>query len=373
MPALRTGLWWATAILLAACAALLQLDLWSQTSPTLARLVPAPFQSRAATFMANQAIEQGDWTKAQALSVRALRHRPIPASSLSTFALARSRAGTVGDETAWAALAESAGRGWRDGAAQTGALAMAMDVGRYDVAAMRIDALWRTQVATSGAEPIIQTAFAEPHLRAELAKRYADGVPWAASFLSWASASVPPDQLADFLERAAAGGAHPNCEQIADVAVKSLQAGKGAMARQLWTRFCNGRSTGSETRLVGPAGEGGLAGPFDWTFPVGAEVTRSFDSRGALHYQAHGLVRARLAQRWADLAPGEHSVTLRHAGGDPVLTVQCIAPGQPNRPVSAAFVYGVASFTVGRQGCAAQRLTLEVERGEGAIAGVGIR
>ncbi|MFD2578989.1 hypothetical protein ACFSTD_11085 [Novosphingobium colocasiae] len=87
------------------------------------------------------------------------------------------------------------------------------------------------------------------------------------------------------------------------------------MARQLWTRFCDGRSAGSETRLVAPAGDDNLTGPFDWTFPVGAEVTRSFDRRGTLHYQAHGLVRARLAQRWADLAPGEHSVTLRHAGG----------------------------------------------------------
>ncbi|MFD2578988.1 hypothetical protein ACFSTD_11080 [Novosphingobium colocasiae] len=181
-PALRSGLWWSMAILLACCAALLQLDLWTQTRPTLARLVPAPFQSRAATFSANQAIEQGDWTKARALSIRALRHRPIPASSLSALALARSQAGTIADETAWAALAEAAARGWRDGAAQTGALAMAMEVGRYDVAAMRMDALWRTRIATSGAEPILTAAFAEPRLRAELAKRYAAGVPWASDF-----------------------------------------------------------------------------------------------------------------------------------------------------------------------------------------------
>ncbi|WP_374414088.1 hypothetical protein [Novosphingobium colocasiae] len=372
-PALRSGLWWSMAILLACCAALLQLDLWTQTRPTLARLVPASFQSRAATFSANQAIEQGDWTKARALSTRALRHRPIPASSLSALALARSQAGTIADETAWAALAEAAARGWRDGAAQTGALAMAMEVGRYDVAAMRMDALWRTRIATSGAEPMLKAAFAEPRLRAELAKRYAAGVPWATDFLSWAGANVPPDQLGDFLDQAAAGGARPDCGVIADVALKSVQAGKGAMARQLWTRFCNGRSAGSETRLVAPAGDDNLTGPFDWTFPVGADVTRSFDRRGTLHYQAHGLVRAPLAQRWADLAPGEHSVTLRHAGGDPVLTVQCVAAGQSSRPISAAFVYGVASFTVAAEGCAAQRLTLEVERGEGAIAGVSVR
>jgi hypothetical protein len=373
MHAARAGLWWLLILAAVCCAVWLQLDLLSQERPALARLVPPPVQSRAVTALASRAVAEAQWSRAYDLAIQVVRHRPIPASSLSLLAFARSRGGRVADEVAVVALSEASARGWRDSFAQTGAIAMALDAERYDVAALRIDALWRTQATTAETEALLQRAFVVPQVRAQLAARAAAGVPWSAAFLGWAGANVPPDQLADFLEQASPVAAAHDCKLIAGIAARSVQAAKPRMARQLWSRFCESRSQSSETRLVEISSDGAIVGPFDWTYPADSGLVRSFDKRGVMRFRSLGLLRGALAQRWADLAPGEHSVTLVNSGRDPVLNVLCVGSGLVTRPIIVPIVYGTAQFTVVPKGCAVQLITLEVEQGEGAIADLTVR
>jgi len=373
MTMVRTALWWLLILMVICCTGWLQLDLISQARPALGRLVPPPFQSRAATALASLAVADARWPRAQELANRLVRHRPVPASSLSLLAMARSRGGQAPDKTALAALSEASARGWRDGFAQTGALAMALQAGRYDVAALRMDALWRTQAASAQTEPLLEEAFAIPQVRAQLAARYAAGVPWAAAFVGWAGANVPPDQFGDFMQRATPARAAPDCRTFAGIATKNVRAGRPQVARQLWDRFCKDHSQGSETRLVEIASDDAIVGPFDWTYPGDSGLVRSFDARGTMHFRSLGLLRGQVAQRWADFAPGEHTIRIFHNGRNPFLNVRCYGDELVGRPMSVPFVAGTAHFTVKPEGCAVQLITLEVEQGEGTIAGLTAR
>lgn len=361
---LRAGLWWFVIASLIGAITFLQLDLLSQAKPSLARFVPPAFQSRAASVRAISAMGKDDWGGASEAAERAVLRRPIPASSLVTLSLAQSRAGKVNDSIALAALAAAGGRGWRDRLAQSGALAMALDARRFDIAAMRFDALWRIKAVGGMTEPAMQAAFAVPEVRTQLAERFAAGVPWAGDLVGWAIVNASADDLVDFMEQSNAKGAAPDCVLLGAAALRGLQAGKPVFARKVWSRFC--RPARGDNRFIDGQGQKLVGGPFDWTFPPGAGVSIAVTPEGALQYRARDFVRVALAERWIDLPPGMHTMTLRHSGRDPVLRVECIGEGLRTRTDVIPMAEGVARFLVPAN-CATQHVTIEVDFGEGTI------
>lgn len=365
----RTVPWWLAVAALIAMAGWLQLDLLSQESPGLVRLVPVPFQSRAMSERAIKAIEDNDWPAARSAAAKAVVRQPMPAAVLATLSLATSQGGAQTDERSLAILGAAAGRGWRDSLAQAGGLGLALDAGQFDAAALRLDALWRIQAVGPATEPVIDAAFAEPRFRAAFARRFAAGAPWQSDMVKWAVTNAAPADFVDFMTHAIGDGATPDCQVLGSAATSAIQAGKPDFVRGVWRRFCH--SAGSDG-FRDWGSQDHVAGPFDWTYPADAGLTSTITARGAIQYQAAGLVRITVARRWADLQPGDHALRLQYVGRNPVLRVTCYADGQRGDEILSTFSAGVAEFTLS-DGCSTQSLGIEVETGDGAVSSPTLR
>lgn len=374
MTRLKDLLWCLLAVLVAVPVIFLQLDIQVQYSPNLARLVPAPFQSRTATFLTERAINDEDWSAANFYAERNLRRRPAISESLSLLALARASGNPGNDRAALEMLAQASGRGWRDPVAQTYAAGMAFSAGKPDIVAARLDALWRMRSVFAENEGLVQGVLADPAVRDAFAKRYDEGVPWAGGFLQWAVVKLPPDQFADLLQRVRAQGGVADCRAMARAVTGMLRSGDPRRAaRSIWMSSCGGAAAGAPPLGAGLADNAGAGiDPFRWSYPSESGLRRTYRD-GALHYAASDLVRARLARRFMDLDPGEHRLTAEVSGDVPILRLECAADGKLVSKGIERLVEGAATIAIPAKGCGAQVLTLEVARGEGAVGNVSIR
>lgn len=370
----RDFVWYVLALVVATPVVFLQLDIQTQTKPSLARLVPSLFQSRATTYFVQRAIQDERWADAKILAQRNLLRRPIPAESLSLLAVARSEGRPAGSSETLEILMVAAGRGWRDPIAQTYVAGLAFEQNQFEVVAARLDALWRNSAVLPENEGLVQAVLASDRVRDELAKRYAAGVPWSRSFLSWASAKLPPQQLADFLNRARIKGGTFDCTDMARAVTAMMLAGNpNHAARSIWVSSCGDPADKEPELGVTVDQQDAVSGnPFVWTYPSESSLDRSFRA-GGLHYEASDFVRGQLARRILDLSPGPHQFSSVVTGTPPMLRIDCASGGKLTKIVQATLGQGLTLFSIPEEECRAQILTLEVGRGKGTISKVSIR
>lgn len=193
----------------------LQVDKQAESTPSLARIVPAPLRNYAQVQVARSAIATGDPATALAEAERLVRRRPVPAEHLTLLATAQARAGRL-DEAA-TTIQVAGQRGWRDPLAQEAVLRLAHAAGDKAEAARRYAALFlRDRTPDALLEELGPAVFggSEPIGRETLVAIVVGGERWHSLFLRRGAQVMPP---ADFGAIAAASlrrGADFDCEAL---------------------------------------------------------------------------------------------------------------------------------------------------------------
>ncbi len=263
----------ATRIALTALAALYLYAAWgsgmdrmSADAPALERLVPAMLRAQADRSAAATALARGEDARALAFAAQAVRHDPVDPLADSLLGSARQYRGDVGG--AEAAFRVAAQRGWRDRLTQLYWYDAAIQSGDVERAALRADALLRSDPDFALAGDLFAPLEASEAGRSALARRLAERPGWAGGFLT------PGDQAdvallhhrAQIAQQAAAGRQALGCDLPRPLVATLLGRGMRSDAELVWQANC--RNEG----LQGGLSDGGFeqlaadrsASPFGW-------------------------------------------------------------------------------------------------------------
>lgn len=180
-----------------------QLDRQSRYSPELSVFVPQPMRSFSQYHYAASAVATDTETEvALAEASRLLNRRPMPAKHMSLLAHAQSAAHqqSQGLQTIQAA----ARRGWRDTAAQSAMLGLAMASDDGVEAARRLAAIWALTPTDDLLIDIAPQVLARPDAMAEFARLLGTSPRWANAVRQRGPRVLPEDQMSDLLARAEA-------------------------------------------------------------------------------------------------------------------------------------------------------------------------
>lgn len=172
--------WWIVLGALALIAIGAQMDRQSRYSPALASHVPGAFQSFALAHEAAASLDRGDNPEALSLARELVAKRPLAAENLTLLAMAEL---ANGDETAAVQSIDLAGqRGWRVWPLQVSLFGIAMENGNYEVAAMRLAAMWAVPEDREMVNQATSSLLATPEGREAFAQRLAQGGIWTKGF-----------------------------------------------------------------------------------------------------------------------------------------------------------------------------------------------
>lgn len=219
------------------------LDRMSQAAPTLDRLVPGPFRANAERSAATMALTRGELDSAKAHATAAVKADPLDPLSTSLLGAARQLAGD--EQGAAAAFRISAQRGWRDRLAQLYWYDIALRMGDVDHAAMRADALMRSDPEFLPAASLLEPLEATEAGRTALARRLAENPVWVSAYANTeqeTDAAVVA-RRAQVLTSAAREGQPLGCDIPRWLAKALLDRGMRREAEDLWAAHCtDGRS-----------------------------------------------------------------------------------------------------------------------------------
>jgi hypothetical protein len=354
-----------------------QLDRATLRHPLVAAIVPPPFRSFALAPLADQAMDAGDVTTAQARARALIIKHPVPAESLSKLGIVALQAGDRAQ--AVSALALSAQRGWRDAVAQRVTASSAIDVGEWGVAADRVAALWQTRKVLDTDGDLTREVMANSAARRAFLERIA-GFPLVVDdFLAWSGSNLPPEHITQGVKTLRGAGVQVNCGAMQEQTARLVGEGRVPQAAALWYAACTDGHVYSARDFSFATSDGQPSGPFDWSYPGVAGVERTFAERRprgfTLSYENANPVRKPIASIVARLAPGTHQVGLLPASDvrDIYATITCLEEGtRGGRTVQLMLSDGPAPFTIPAQSCAAQRIVLLAAQGSGALNGLAI-
>lgn len=358
------------------------LDRLSIVSPSLERLVPGPLRAQADRSAAAIALARGDSQSALHYATEAVLHDPIDPLSDSLLGSARQyRGDTAGAE---AAFRVAATRGWRDRLTQLYWYGAAIETGDAERAALRADALLRSDPYFAASGTILEPLEASPAGRVALARRLAENPGWAIPYLSVpATADARQVQLKSGIALLAAQqhGAL-DCATPRPLVEVLLARGMRRDAEQLWRAACGGKSLagvpqgglydGAFDRLGAGASE---SSPFDWRKHADGDVAIDRVATGGRGFaltlrNSASVSRLALSQAVA-LAPGQYRVRAKAtrdgkaAEGSIAISLDCGA--QPRRPADVTGDVATTGQSLAIGDCDSQVLGVWLRPGGGDL------
>lgn len=367
------------AVVLAALSVVSAFDRAAGTHPRLGALVPAPFAAQARIAQVQTLLQQQDGVGASRAAQAAVRAAPIEPDSTALLGAARLSLGDqAGAERAFLVAGQF---GWRAPVAQYYWMSRALEVGDYRVAALRLDAMLRSNPALMFDRALMDALESAPDGRSALAERLQVQPNWQINYtrdvsqIDLATAELRVDVL-NRLARSAAGPV--GCEQAGPLSRRLVALDQPLMARAFWRVQCPARSTG----LLADPDFAALNvqqpdSPFDWTVFGDSDVSLSLqsDARGRpelLLASSSAFARKLLAQLLV-VPAGRYRLTweARDASGAPssriVPAISCRPDVQQWLPVQIdAGGRSFAELTVDGQ-CPAHWLSMAVLPGQDSV------
>ena len=223
-------------MLLGLVASFVQLDQQSRLDTAYALMVPDAFSGNAARERAKMELQLGQGQAALADATTQIKHRPLPAESLTILALAAISAGEV--ETATDALSAASRRGWREPIAQLASAESALSQGQYQGAAQRIAALMAVGTLSGTTDELLGRLLQTPEGQQAFAERMAAFGRWQNNALIGGYRAAGPEAWANTLGRAKELGADFDCNRLRLVAKNYRAEEDAADLAKFWPGDC---------------------------------------------------------------------------------------------------------------------------------------
>ena len=194
-------IWFGSIAMIAIVGLFAQLDRQSRYSPELSAAVPEAMRSFSQYHYAAAATTAAtDPDIALIEARRLLERRPMPAEHLSLLASAQGAAGrqVYGLQT----IQSAARRGWRDTAAQSAMLRLAIVSDDGIEAARRLAAIWALAPSDDVLSNVAPQVLARPDAMAEFARLLASSPRWESAVRQRGPRVLPEDQMSELLLRA---------------------------------------------------------------------------------------------------------------------------------------------------------------------------
>ncbi|MBO9498183.1 MAG: hypothetical protein J7496_06925 [Novosphingobium sp.] len=349
-------------------------DRMSNVSPALERLVPAPFRAQADRSAATIALLRGDMAAASSDATAAVLEDPLDplSNSLLGSALA-SRNDPRGEE----AFRIAAARGWRDRLTQLYWYGIALESGDAERAALRADALLRTDPYSTTGSALLEPLEASPAGRAALAHRLASNPGWARPYLAGETDAGELRLKSGIALLAARQGNAMDCDTPRPLVGSLLAQGMRSEAESLWRAACGDKDLAG----IPPGGlvDGGFerfaaadpgSAPFGWRGQASGDVTVEPVARGdgkALILRNTASVSRLVLSQPLALAPGGYRVRANirpgsgSAEGGVAFSLDCGA--RPRRPATTAGDPAGSGQALTAGSCAGQVLGLWLRPG----------
>ena len=289
--------WAAGLVLFAVLAAGSAADRLSAGNPQLAAKVPRLFASEALRTLGAEALSGGQAVDAAAIGTAAIRNAPTDPQSTALLG-AGSLAG--GNRVLADRAFRVAGQlGWRVPITQSYWMGQALAEGKYDIAALRLDALLRQQPGLLRQRQLTDPMERNPAGQAALIARARLKPAWL-HFYATDIYELPLDvilQRAAVLDKAANAGIVLGCDEIAPFTSVLVEAGHARAAISLWRQHCRAAGTGliSDEHLM-TLDIGAPPNAFTWVLVGNGELSLSVVPSG------NGRGKRVLIDGMADLA-----------------------------------------------------------------------
>ena len=219
-------------------------DRLSAGDPALAARVPALFASEALRTSGAQALSNGQAVGAAAIGTAAIRNAPTDPQSTALFAAGKLAAGDR-------VLADRAFRiagqlGWRVPITQSYWMGEALADGKYDIAALRLDALLRQQPALLRQRQLIDPMERNPAGQTAMIARMRLNPAWLRVYAGDVH-DLPADivlQRMAVLDQAARSGLVLGCDMTAPLASRLVVVGQHKAGAALWRQHCPAAGSG---------------------------------------------------------------------------------------------------------------------------------
>ena len=213
-------------------------DRLSAGQPDLAAKVPRLFASEALRTLGAKALTDGQAVTAAAVGAAAVHDAPTDPQSTALFGAGRlARGDRIIAERAFRVAGQL---GWRVPITQSYWMGQALANSRYDIAALRLDALLRQQPQLLRQRQLIDPMERNPAGRAALIARMRLKPVWL-NFYATDVEQVPADSLlqrAAVLDEASRGGLVVGCTAAASIAARLTVVGQPRVAAALWRQHC---------------------------------------------------------------------------------------------------------------------------------------
>lgn len=291
--------------MLGALATVFQIDRHSRTRLTLMAYVPPNLGGFADANAARLlAVHAPDMAVERAES--SLRHRPIDASTLSSFALAAVEGDDV--DRAGQALTLAAQRGWRDTYTQVMVVGSAIAAENWEIAAQRIDALARLRREQEAIFGSLSLMLQSEGGREALADRLSESYPLVYALADFIGAYPDYGEDVSKVFVLSEGRGDPmDCSRFSRVTRTLLSRNQGSAALSVWPDRCMG-GTG---RTMAFTSTSDVEDPFAWTFPSIPGVSIQH-REGSVTVRNRDPLRRQFAYRYVTLPPGPHRLRLNY-------------------------------------------------------------
>ena len=268
-----------------------------------------PQNGHALALLAEQQLQQGHLQQAQRTSMLALDRTPLTQTGARTLAMAYEKLGnTASAEAAWQAGSRL---GWRDGQTQLWAILRALANRQTDIAALRADALLRTNSSDQSVS-VVRRFLVIPAVRHAFVERIRVNPPWRARFFHWDAPLSPTEinVMVAVLRELGTAGSIPSRSDLRDTITALIAAHQASEAIELDRRF---------VRRVPDSGsvmdDGGLqfatddyrrnVTPFDWSLVTDQATMDETGGQRSILATASGTLTA---QKYVAIRPGEYFV-----------------------------------------------------------------
>lgn len=321
------------------------MDRMGAAPPAWAKLAPASFQAQAQRKETIAALTRGNADVALEQAADAVRSDPVAPLSSALLGSARLSAGDISG--AQSAFRVAGQLGWRDRLTQLYWFEMAIRSGDLDGAALRIDAILRSDPKFGGMDALLSALEKSEAGQQALARRMSSWPIWISSYFS--VDRKQDDQLAYHRAQVALAAAEQGltlgCDIPRSLVETLLVRGARGDAEMVWQAHCSDavlKSTiidGGFEQLAASVGERGKASPFGWhrhnVGDVAISFGRSEDGGHTLNAQNNGSVSRRLVTQATALSPGSYllraDVTFSDTQSAPHVVVSLDCGGRSQR------------------------------------------
>ena len=280
--------------------------------------VAARATSDALAAAGDKALQAKLYAVAEAYGGQSLDRSLFNVVALRVIGLSR-EARNADDPKAGGYMALAGQLGWRDTPTQLWYVNTASQLGDYEIAMQRADALLRRREFAGDVMAFVRGAAVDPKARASILARLVENPGWRDRL--FLDGKTMPEQQKQGLETLIAAlrqsSAPVTREEIAPYLDGLIRGGDPGRAWQVWAMAFGGKQSGSQggNQGVWPrdpdfreaaalSSTAATALPFDWAIEAPAGVTTRFGSAGSLILDIDSRRRGQVAQQFMRLAPG---------------------------------------------------------------------